>query len=247
VTTTLWTALFAMVAALATFAGGLVATLPGRLSRARLNHLIAFGAGYILAAALVSLLPESLRLVSNAPLCVLAGYMLAHLFEHTFTTHFHFGEETHTEHVVDPHVGMSALVGLGLHSFFDGVAIASGFLVTPSLGVLIALAVILHKVPEGVTISSVMVASGRSRKTALEAAGLLAVATLVGAAAMAFLGEGVKGIGLALSCGIALYVAATDLIPEFNQEGKRVYSLSALFGVVLYFGVHALTGRLGIH
>ena len=246
-TPVLWTAVFAVVAALATFLGGFIATLPGRLSRARLSHLIAFGAGYILAAALVSLLPESLELVDNAPLYVLAGYILAHLFEHTFTTHFHFGEETHHEHVIDPAVGMSALVGLGLHSFFDGVAIASGFLVTPSLGLLIALAVILHKVPEGVTISSLMIASGRSRKAARQAAAMLAVATLAGAGLMAVLGEGVKGAGLALSCGIALYVAATDLIPEFNQEGERVYSLSALAGVVLYFGVHALARHVGLH
>jgi len=242
----LWTTLFAIVAAVATLAGGLIATLPGRLSRARLSHLIAFGAGYILATTLVSLLPESMALITNAPLYVLAGYMLAHLFEHTFTSHFHFGEETHTQHVIDPRVGATALVGLALHSLFDGVAIAAGFLVTPSLGILIALAVILHKVPEGVTISSLMVASGRTRKSAREAAGLLAVATLAGAAVMQVLGEGIKGIGLALSCGIALYVAATDLIPEFNQEGERVYSLSALLGVVLYFGVHALTGRFGI-
>lgn len=244
---TLWTAVFAVIAALATFGGGFLATLPGRLSRSRLSHLIAFGAGYMLAAALVSLLPESLHLVSNAPLFVLGGYVLAHLFVHTFTSHFHFGEETHSEHVVDPSVATGALVGLVLHSFFDGVAIASGFLVTPSLGVLIALAVILHKVPEGVTISSLMVAAGRSRKSARDAAAFLAVATLAGAVAMAFLGETVKGIGLALSCGIALYVAATDLIPEFNQEGERVYSLSALGGVVLYFGVHALIRQFGIH
>jgi zinc and cadmium transporter len=246
-TPALWTALFAVIAALATFAGGFVATLPGRLSRAQLSHLIAFGAGYILAAALVSLLPESLRMLDDAPFYVLAGYVLAHLFEHTFTSHFHFGEETHTEHMVDPAVSMTALVGLLLHSFFDGVAIASGFLVTPSLGVLIALAVILHKVPEGVTISSLMMAAGRTRKSARRGASLLALATLAGAALMAFLGEGVKGVGLSLSCGIALYVAATDLIPEFNQEGRRVYSLSALAGVVLYFAVHAVTSRLGIH
>lgn len=246
-TPALWTAVFAAIAALATFGGGFAATLPGSLSRSRLSHLIAFGAGYILAAALVSLLPESLELVDNAPLYVLGGYVLAHLFEHTFTSHFHFGEETHHEHVVDPAVGMSALVGLGLHSFFDGVAIASGFMVTPSLGLLIALAVVLHKVPEGVTISSLMVASGRSRQAARGAAAILAVATLVGAALMSLLGESVKGAGLAISCGIALYVAATDLIPEFNQEGERVYSLSALAGVVLYFGVHALARALGLH
>jgi ZIP family zinc transporter/zinc and cadmium transporter len=239
--------LFSLLAAAATFLGGMAATLPGRLSHRRLSHIIAFGAGYILAAALVSLLPESLELVASAPLWVLAGYALAHLFEHTFTTHFHFGEETHAEHVVTQRVSTTALVGLSLHAFFDGVAISSGFLVTPSLGVLIALAVVLHKVPEGVTISSLMLASGRTRKGAREAALLLAAATLVGAACMSVLGEGLKGIGLALSCGIALYVAATDLMPEINQHPEGRYSISAATGVLLYFGVHALMGRVGLH
>jgi ZIP family zinc transporter/zinc and cadmium transporter len=241
-------ALFSLLAAVATVVGGMLATLPGRLSRRRLSHIIAFGAGYILAAALVSLLPESLKLLSSAPLWVLAGYALAHLFEHTFTTHFHFGHETHTERVVAPSVSVAALVGLSLHAFFDGVAISSGFLVTPTLGVLIALAVVLHKVPEGVTISSLMLAAGRTRKGSLQAAALLAVATLLGAAFMSIVGEGLKGVGLALSCGIALYVAATDLMPEFNQHPEHGrYSLSALTGVLLYFGVYTIMGRVGLH
>ncbi len=239
--------LFALLAAAATLAGGMAATLPGRLSPRRLSHIIAFGAGYILAAALVSLLPESLELVASAPLWVLAGYALAHLFEHTFTSHFHFGEETHPEHLVAPRVSTAALVGLSLHAFFDGVAISSGFLVTPALGVLIALAVVLHKVPEGVTISSLMLAAGRTRRSARQAAMLLAAATLLGASFMSILGEGLKGIGLAISCGIALYVAATDLMPEINQHPEGRYSLSALAGVLLYFGVHTLMGRVGAH
>jgi zinc and cadmium transporter len=243
----LWTALFALIAAVATTAGGVIATLPGRLSRQRLSHMIAFGAGYILAAALVSLMPASIELLHNAPLWIFVGYALAHLFEHTFTSHFHFGEETHKEHVVATSVGITALVGLGLHSFFDGVAIASGFMVTPSLGVLVALAVVLHKLPEGVTISSLMIASGRGRAAALNAAAMLAVATLAGAATMSVVGGGFRGIGLAISCGIALYVAATDLMPEFNQHPERGYSVTALVGVLLYFGVHGLMGRLGIH
>jgi len=240
-------ALFSLIAAGATLAGGVVATLPGRLGHRRLSLIIAFGAGYILAAALVSLLPESLELVASAPLWILGGYAIAHLCEHTFTSHFHFGEETHTEHFASPGVGISALVGLSLHAFFDGVAISSGFLVTPALGVLIALAVVLHKVPEGVTIASLMLAAGRTKTRARQAAALLAVATVVGAMCMSFLGEELKGIGLALSCGIALYVAATDLMPEINQHPEGRYSLSALTGVLLYFGVHTIMGRLGLH
>jgi len=53
--------------------------------------------------------------------------------------------------------------GLLIHTFFDGIAIASGFLVSPALGWIIFIAVFLHKIPEGFTVSSVMLASGRSR------------------------------------------------------------------------------------
>jgi len=241
-----WTAFFAFVAAAATLLGGLIITLPARLGERRLNHLIAFGAGYMLAAVFVSMMPESFELAPNAAMWILIGYILAHLFEHTFTPHFHFGEETHTEHLVDPGVSTTALVGLALHSFFDGVAISSGFLVTFSLGVFIALAVILHKIPEGVTIASVMLAAGGSRRRALIATAVLAASTLVGAFLMNRL-AGFTGIALAISSGIALYVAATDLIPELNQRGEKGYSVSALFGVLLYFGVFWLLRTFGLH
>jgi ZIP family zinc transporter/zinc and cadmium transporter len=91
-----------------------------------------------------------------------------------------------------------------------------------------------------------MLAAGRSRRSARQAAMLLAAATLAGAALMSVLGEGLKGVGLALSCGIALYVAATDLMPEINQHPEGRYSLSALTGVLLYFGVHQLMRRIGL-
>ena len=58
------------------------------------------------------------------------------------------------------------LLGLIIHTFFDGIAIASGFLVSNALGWIIFFAVFLHKIPEGFTVSSVMLASGRSRGTA---------------------------------------------------------------------------------
>src|SRR5207253_1798195 len=81
----------------------------------------------MLAVALVELLPEAFaRSGAAAPGLVLAGYLAVHLTQHTLTPHFHFGEETHAVNRV---AGTSALVGLLLHTFFDGVAIASAFLV----------------------------------------------------------------------------------------------------------------------
>ena len=241
-----WTILFALIAAAAVMLGGLIVTLPTRLGARRLHHLIAFGAGFMLAAAFVSMVPESIELTRFAPFWILGGYVLAHLFEHAFTSHFHFGEETHAEHAVAPGVSTSALVGLSLHAFFDGVAISVGFLITPALGVFIALAVILHKIPEGVTIASVMLAAGAGKRRAMTASAILALATLAGAVAMRQL-DAWKGVALGLSCGIAVYVAATDLIPEINKRDEREFSVSALLGILLYFGVFWLLRSLGLH
>jgi ZIP family zinc transporter/zinc and cadmium transporter len=241
----LWSFLLALVAAAATIIGGLIVVIPDSLGKHRLSHLIAFGAGFMLSAAFLEMIPESIKLVRMAPLLVLVGYMLAHLFEHTFTPHFHFGEETHAEHLVNPGVSVSAMVGLVLHAMFDGISISSGFMVSTSLGFFISLAVILHKIPEGVTIASVMLVSGRNNRVALNSTVVLGAATIFGTLLM-LLFSGMKGVALALSAGIATYVAATDLIPELNKLKEMRFSLSALFGVVLYFVVDLLLGGLGI-
>ena len=60
-------------------------------------------------------------------LMVLAGFLLVHLTQHTLVGHFHFGEETHKDEFVHAHKSFSVLVGLMIHTFFDGIAIASGF------------------------------------------------------------------------------------------------------------------------
>jgi len=88
--------------------------------------LMALGAGYMLAVAFTDVIPESVRIGGqNAFLLVLIGYFLVHLFEHILAPHFHFGEETHTE-MMGHHRARTVLFGLGIHTFFDGVAIAAG-------------------------------------------------------------------------------------------------------------------------
>src|SRR5262249_55537360 len=150
-----------------------------------------------------------------APLLALGGYLMIHLVEHTVVRHFHFGEETHPEHVG---FGASALLGLSIHSFFDGISIASGFVISPRLGVLLFIAIILHKAPEGFTIASIMLAGGYSRRTAQLSAVAVGAASVLGAVVMYPL-EGHVGEGLAVSAGVTLYVAASDLVPEVNRSG----------------------------
>src|SRR6266576_450727 len=99
-----------------------------------LQYFLALGAGYMLAVAFVEVIPESVQLSGeSALLYVLIGYFLVHLFEHTLAPHFHFGEETHLEEMSHQHAQASVLVGMTIHTFFDGVAIAAGFLVSTCL------------------------------------------------------------------------------------------------------------------
>jgi len=206
-----------LTAAAANGLGGAV-ILHRNWSEKFLRYFVALGSGFMLATALLEMMPESMKLdAKHAPLLVVAGYFLVHLFEHTVTPHFHFGEETHAEEFIAAHKGYSVLFGLAIHTFFDGIAIASGFLVSGWLGWVIFIAVFLHKIPEGFTAASVMIASGRSKQVAWIASAVLGAATVVGVLTMSVFSSAVS-YGLPLSAGVTLFVAASDLMPEVNKE-----------------------------
>ena len=199
--------------------------------RQYLQYFVALGAGYMLSVALVEVIPESVRLAGEtALLSVLIGFFLVHLFEHTLSPHFHFGEETHTQEMQHAHARQSVLLGLAIHTFFDGVAIAAGFLVSNWLGAIIFFAVFLHKVPEGFTVASVVLASGQGKRNAVRAAGLLGASTLAGVLLTSQL-AGQLRYALPLSGGVTLYVAATDLLPEVNREPGWRMALLVFVGV----------------
>jgi ZIP family zinc transporter/zinc and cadmium transporter len=206
--------------------------------RRYLTAFLALGAGFMLGASLLEMIPESIRLAGDSALVsVLAGYFLVHFFEHSLVHHFHFGEETHEAEMHARHASLSALAGLGVHTFFDGVAIASAFLVSQWLGMVIFIAIVLHKLPEGFTVSSLLLAGGRSRRDALAGAALLGGATLAGVVLTSAL-QSALAYTLPVSAGVTLYVAASDLIPEVNRE-HRVSSVFLVFlGVVILFSLH---------
>jgi ZIP family zinc transporter/zinc and cadmium transporter len=203
--------------------------------RSVLRYFVALGAGFMLATTLGEMVPESFELHGrNAGLLILIGYLSAHFFEHTLSPHFHFGEETHSDEFVNHHKGYSVVVGLMTHAFFDGVAIASGFIISSWLGWIIFVAIFLHKLPEGFTVSSVMLASGRTRTAAWLASVLLGAATLAGVLMMILTRHAVS-IGLPIAAGVTIYVAASDLIPEVNKEPGVKMALVVFLGVGLLF------------
>ncbi len=223
-----------LTAALANVFGGAM-LVQKSWERRYLRYFVALGAGFMLATAFVEMVPESLELKGRTgALLLLAGYLLVHLFEHTLTPHFHYGEETHADEFVHSHKRMSVLVGLMIHTFFDGIAITSGFLISSWLGWIIFLAVFLHKIPEGFTVTSVMLASGLSRGKSWFASVLLGLATLAGVLTMA-IGKHAVSYGLPIAAGVTIYVAASDLIPEVNSEPGVGMALVVFLGVAALF------------
>ncbi len=234
---------YALVAAGANLVGGLViitASARGRISQ---RLLIGFGAGFMLAVAFLAMIPHALAAGADAGIGILVGYLLVHLTQHVLTPHFHFGEETHSHAMIGRWVGVSALLGLLLHALFDGVAIASGFQVDTALGVLVFTGILLHKIPEGVTVASIMMASGNSSARAIGGVVLLGVFTVLGVLLTSY-AEPLARHGLALSAGVTIYVAASNLIPELQKEQKLRFALSVFFGVALYYVARLILGGL---
>jgi len=230
---------YALIAALANVLGAAAVTSRARWSMRALDVMVALSAGFMIAVSVAELLPEAIeRGGRNAALAALAGYLLVHLTQHTFARHFHFGEETHE---VNTAVSASALVGLLLHTFFDGVAIASGFDVSAALGFLVFMAILLHKLPEGLAISSLFLAAGAGRRAALGAATALGVATVVGVFMTQYI-AGLRSFGLALSAGVTLYVAASNLVPEFQSKPGWRMPISFFAGCALFFAARMVTG-----
>jgi zinc transporter ZupT len=188
------------------------------------DALIAVAAGFMISVAMTQLVPEALRRGGqSAPIIMLMGYLAVHLTQHTLTRHFHFGEETHR---VTTAISMSALAGLLMHTFVDGVAIAAGFTVGPELGALVFIGVVLHKLPEGLAIASLFLAAGQPPRIAVAAAGALGLTTLLGVMFTALL-QPLADHGLPLAAGVTLYVAASNLVPEF--QSRRGWTLALYF------------------
>lgn len=230
---------YALAAAGANLVGAAAVTWRAGWTVRALEIVIALAAGFMVSVAMLDMLPHAYAAGgATAPVVALGGFLAVHLTQHTLAPHFHFGEETHA---VSEVVSVSALVGLMVHTIVDGVAIASATSASASLGALVFLGVALHKLPEGLAIASLFLAAGARRSRAFFAALLLGAATVLGALATPHV-PWLATWGLALSAGVTLYVAASNLIPEF--QAKRRWALEAGFftGVALYLAAHALVG-----
>ena len=253
----------AVIAGAADVLAGLLATAI-RLTRRNLEVLVALGAGFILAAALLDLIPEVIEEdAESAPLIAL-GYLALFVTESVFSRWAHGEKETgnhrHGHALVErPHqethapltlvASLTALLGLTVHAFFDGVAIMSGWEQASGTGLLIFIAVLFHKLPEGFSLAAIMLAAGRRRATAALATALLGVATVLGGVTVLGLGGVSPGLTtgfLAFAAGTFLYVGATDLVPAANARPSRLSLALVLLGFAVYFGLIMLLEAAGL-
>ncbi len=245
--------LLGIFAGAANIVGGLILSSTGIYARFKssLKYILALGAGFMLAVIFIELLPKTFLLwqITNEEdlifpmMLVLIGYLLTQFFEHTIAPHIHLGEEVHhcQEHIISTTSAYTAIGGLLIHTFFDGVSISAASQVDFKAGILVFLAIFLHKFPEGFTIASLILASGKGFKQVLIATSVVGFTTLLGVLVGVSLLFSVK-YALPLASGVTLYVAASDLIPEVNHHGGKrpLVSLSVFAGVALFFALHYL-------
>lgn len=244
--------------------GAAIATFAGRGSPAWLRHATAVAAGLLLATSILSLFPEVIEADPNAAVFVLGGYLVMLLAENLFITHVHephppagelhpahplFGDQAVEEPLISPVASWAAVVGLSLHALFDGVAIGAALSLGEATGNVVAVAVFVHKLPEGFGVASIVRAAGGTPGLALGGGVLLGLLTLAGAGiALALVSEELALTAplLGFATGTLLYVAATDLVPALNQARRQSGVFLVLLGVVLMFAARAVAGLVGL-
>lgn len=240
-------------------AGGLMVALSlrgdaaaGRTGRT-LAALTQIGAGILIAVALLEFVPVTLDTMRPrgwaAPL-ILMGYLLVHLVEHTIMPHFHRrSEESKAPENPGAHrtsAPYTLVMALMVHSFFDGVAIGAAALLSSTFGWLVFAAILMHKVPVGATVASVLLSAGGGRNAAIGSAALVGVATVVGALLVRPLHAAQAGAAVGIGAGVMLYVAATELIPAGNSQKKGLASVYVVAGVSVFAVTDFLVRRAGL-
>jgi len=243
----------------ATLAGGLLSVLAAAsltlhvLGRV-VKNLVSLSVGVLLGTALLHVLPEAFesQAGSHALFATLLGGLLfffllekAALYRHG---HHHEGDDPHHHHhngfdaEQAGQGGWSVLVGDSIHNFCDGVIIAAAFLTDTKLGVMTALAIIAHEIPQEVGDYIVLLNAGLSRARALAYNALSGFAAVVGGVLGYFVvgpWEAMFPYLLVVASSSFIYVAVADLLPQLQRRlplretAAQVIWIGAGLGVVL--------------
>ncbi len=235
---TFWTALAtSTLAALVTSLGIYTIRRYADWGHRNTTYFICFAAGVLISASFLHIIPKSLAMNPQAPVWLLVGFFAMHLFNR-FVTAFVCEKDPDRK---DYALGIVPMLGIGFHSFIDGVIYSIAFTVSILTGYLATLGMVLHEFPEGIITYLLLVRGGFGERRSMFLAFLAAAATtplgmLVSYPLISAIDRHTLGALLSLSAGALVYVGATHLLPRAEQEQKK-FSLVALAGGVLVAAV----------
>lgn len=253
--TLIYIILFTLIGSIGALIGGIILLSREKLTLKISHFLASFAAGVLLGSAFFDLLPEALEEGENLGIEVfswtLVGIVLFFLLER-FIHWFHHHEDYHDG---EEHVNSTLpliIIGDTMHNFIDGIVIAATFLVSIPLGMITALAVFAHEVPQEIGDFGLMLHRGLSKKKVLWVNIASAGVSLTGAMLTYVFGDYLKNyipIFLAVTAGFFIYIATSDLIPEIHYEKRKgfalIETLLLIIGiVVVYFTVFLLERNL---
>ena len=234
-----WVVLLA--AALASCVGGLLLCLRVWSQKA-LFAMISAGAGLLLAITFLDLMPHVLQ-GANMRMTpfVLVGFAAMFALEL-------LGKAT-------GEIGSTSIIGVVsgflLHAFVEGLSLVASLTVDSEVGMSVLLAMLLHKIPDGVTVASLMLAATNSRRKALWAATSLGIATIAGACSFGFAERLFpphwSDVMLAMTTGIFLYVSASHLVPYIVQARRAEYGVYFFGSVLVYIVLSAYLHANHVH
>lgn len=231
-----WIVLFTALGGLLSVmvAGGFL-LLPGGLRNRLLPHMVSFATGALLGAALLALVPHAMEGVGpdklhNIGIALVAGIALFFVLEKFLLwRHCHVEDcDTHDGHHDGAHdasrvqaTGTLVLVGDALHNSLDGVLIGAAFLTDWHLGMVTALAIMAHEIPQEVGNFAVLLQSGMARGRALFWNLMSSLTSVLGGVLAWYALRGALQLlpyALAVAAASMLYVAVADLIPGLHRR-----------------------------
>jgi zinc and cadmium transporter len=238
--TLLWIILSTLVSGvLSVLAAGLFLALPAKQREAALPHLVSFATGALLGAALLGLIPHAVIGVGadgvhGVGIALIAGIALFFILEKFLLWRHCHDDHCHEHAVEDAHAhnhahdaarkkasGSLVLIGDALHNILDGVLIAAAFLTDVHLGIVTALAIMAHEIPQEVGNFAVLIHSGVGRRRALLLNLLTSLTAVIGGLVGYFALEEAQialPFALAVAAASLLYVAVADLIPGLHRK-----------------------------
>ena len=230
---------FSLVGGVLSLFGGLLLLSHKKTAKALARYSTPFAAGALLAAAFFDLLPESLHQLSadTAAIWILSGIVSFFLLEH-FVHWFHH----HHEHAGEVTPAPLIVFGDSLHNLLDGIAIGAAFLVDAPTGIVAAIAVAAHEIPQEIGDFGLLLKFGYNRQKIITINVLSALTSTVGAIVTFWLGSEAElpvGVLLAVTAGLFIYIAASDLIPTIHEQSKRKKT-GHLAAVLLLMGILAV-------